>query len=138
MIQNKINDSEIINKDLNKSNNNLILGQKNIINNEVISNKNNISELSNKNENIDFVNSLKPIIHIQSKIKEELRNTLIDSTNEFENEDEINYFSYIKSYFCCICSDKILKNKYNYEFGRVKKILDFKIFTNYLMDSYLN
>jgi hypothetical protein len=69
-------------------------------------------------------------------LKEELADILFgDSTKEFKSDDEVSYMNYLKAYLC-FCTNSELRSKYNYELTRVKKLLDFKTFKHYLMNSY--
>lgn len=138
--ENKIIASENALKDRssNLSNNNLAVNQNNLYS-DVILNKNSSSDSNKNKESNKIINkTLNKEREVCNRfLKDELADILFgDSTKEFKHDDEISYLNYLRAYLCFICSNSELKMRYNYELNRVKKLLDFKTFKHYLMNSY--
>lgn len=106
------------------------LNDLNSINNNMIVNK------DYNNDNI--VNpSIKTRKNSINKFKQEIANIIIgDSTKEFGSNEKITYSKYFKYQFCSCLTNKETAIKYEFEFDRVKRLLDIKTFKHFIMESY--
>lgn len=108
----------------------------------------NINDLNNLNINNMIVNKdynndiiVNPNIKTRknsiNKFKQEIANIIIgDSAKEFGSKEKITYSNYFKYQFCSCFTNKETAIKYEFEFDRVKRLLDIKTFKHFIMESY--